>query len=214
MIPSRFVLCALLCLPLLTGCGQEADSADSQVLDGAAVDVMSGDEVLAELQSGSIGPLRFNYDAQELTLIEMPIMFPIGPQQQAWGAKLVPADRADLLGQQGCIYGNPPRRRTCNARDEGGLVLSLLERPIEDYRADFVKAGLGAQLKPARLDGATGFAYNRTRLGSHSLYRFIPVGERTLMLAEQELVADNQVARSAIAATIRSLASALPTAGH
>lgn len=212
MMPSRFVLYALFCLPMLTGCGQQAGEAEGHELDGAAIDVMTGDEVLAELQSGSLGPLRFDYDARELTLIEMPIMFPIGPQQQAWGAKLLPADRADLLGQQGCVYGDPPRRRTCNARDEGGLVLSLLERPIDDYREDFVLAGLGAQLTPARLDGAVGFAYNRERLGSHSLYRFIPVGERTLMLAEQELSGSDQVARTAIAATIRSLAGGLPTA--
>jgi len=214
MIPPRFVLSVLLCLPMLTGCGQQGGNADGQELADTGIDVMSGEEVLAELQSASIGPLRFDYDARELTLIEMPIMFPIGPQQQAWGAKLVPADRADLLGQQGCIYGNPPRRRICNARDEGGLVLSLLERPIDDYREDFVKAGLGNELVPARLDGATGFAYNRNRLGRHALYRFIPVGERTLMLAEQDLASENQVARSAISATIRSLARGLPGIRH
>ncbi|WP_126665507.1 hypothetical protein [Croceibacterium ferulae] len=214
MISSRFLLCALLCLPALGGCEQQPGSASGSGPDVAGIDVMDGDEVLAELQSGSLGPLRFDYDQEALTLIEMPIMFPIGPQQQAWGAKLVPADRADLLGQQGCIYGDPPRRRTCNARDEGGLVMSLLERPIQDYREDFIQAGLGAELMPARLDGSVGFAYRRTRLGRHSLYRFIPVGERTLMVAEQELVTDNRVAQAAIAATIRSLAKALPGARH
>lgn len=211
MIPSRFALFAMLCLPILTGCGQQAGDTKGQAQDAAAIDVMTGDEVLAELQSGSLGPLRFDYDARELTLIEMPIAFPIGPQQQVWGAKLLPADRADRLGQRGCMYGDPPRRRTCNARDEGGLVMTLLERPIADYREHFVLAGLGAQLTPAQLNGATGFAYNRDRLGSHALYRFIPVGERTLMLAEQELTGDDRVAQNAIAATIRSLARALPT---
>lgn len=214
MIPFRFVLPAMLCLPVLTGCEQPATGSTEQALAEAGVDVMTGEQVLEDLQPGAIGPLRFLYDQRELTLVEMPIMFPIGPQQQAWGAKLVPAERADRLGQQGCIYGNPPRRRTCNARDEGGLVLSYLERPIEDYRRDFIKAGLGAELMPARLDGSRGFAYNRVRLGKHSLYRFIPVGERTLMLAEQELVSDDSAARRAIAATIRSLAQALPTPGR
>lgn len=214
MIAFRLVLPALLCLPLLTGCGQQAASAGDEEVAAAGIDMMTGDEVLAELQSASLGPLRFDYDQRALTLIEMPIMFPIGPQQQAWGAKLVPAERADHLGQQGCIYGDPPRRRTCNARDEGGLVLSLLERPIDDYREDFVQAGLGAELVPARLDGAVGFAYNRRRLGKNSLYRFIPVGERTLMLAEQDLVSSNRAAQAAIAATISSLARGLRGDGH
>lgn len=214
MIAARLALPVLLCLPFLAGCGQESADASDEQLAGAGVDMMTGDEVLAQLQSASIGPLRFSYDQRALTLIEMPIVFPIGPQQQAWGAKLVPSDRADQLGQQGCIYGDPPRRRTCNARDEGGLVLSLLERPIEDYREDFERAGLGAELVPARLDGATGFAYNRQRLGRHALYRFIPVGERTLMLAEQDLAVSDRVAQAAIAATVRSLGQALRGAHH
>ncbi|KHL26116.1 hypothetical protein PK98_06240 [Croceibacterium mercuriale] len=204
----------MLCLPVLTGCDQTATGGTEQALAEAGVDMMTGEEVLEDLQPGAIGPLRFQYDQRQLTLIEMPIMFPIGPQQQAWGAKLVPAERAVHIGQQGCVYGNPPRRRTCNARDEGGLVLSYLERPIEDYRQDFIKAGLGAELMPARLDGSRGFAYNRIRLGKRSLYRFIPVGERTLMLAEQELVNNNGQARTAIAATIRSLARTLPAPGR
>jgi len=212
MTPFRFALSVLPCLLILTACGHEPVDGDSSELTGTGIDVMTGEEVLAKLQPGSIGPLRFDYDPRALTLIEMPIMFPIGPQQQAWGAKLVPADRADQLGQQGCVYGDPPRRRTCNARDEGGLVLSLLERPIEDYREDFEQAGLASQLVPARLDGTEGFAYNRTRLGKHALYRFIPVGERTLMLAEQDLAGSDNGARKAIAATIRSLAQELPAA--
>ena len=210
MIAARFVFPALLLLPPLTACEQQAFDGTGREQSGSGAGKQATQQARADLQSATIGPLRYEYDHRALTLIEMPIMFPIGPQQQAWGSKLVPAARADQLGQPGCVYGDPPRRRTCNARDEGGLVLALLERPIDDYREGFVRAGLGTQLMPAQLDGAAGFAYNRTRLGTHALYRFIPVGERTLMLAEQELAIEDPAAQVAIAATIRSLAQAVP----
>lgn len=207
----RCACLALLLLSPIAGCGSEP--TEKQRVAAAAevgVEVMTGEEVLAQLTAASLGPLSFDYDANALTLIEMPVLFPIGPEQQTWGAKLMPVERAQRLGQRGCIYGHPPRRRTCNARDEGGLVLSLLERPLADYREDFRQAGLADALVPARLDGTAGFAYYRERLGHRSRYRFIPVGERTLMVGEQELPVPNLVAERAIAQAIRSLAGALP----
>lgn len=214
MTLSRLACLALLPLPVLTACDAEPAESQAVVADGdIPVEIMTGEEVLARLTSASVGPLQFDYDSRTLTLIEMPVLFPIGPEQQTWGAKLVPAERAERLGEQGCLYGDPPRRRTCNARDEGGLVVSLLERPIADYRADFHRAGLADALVPDHLDGTPGFAYYRERLGRRSRYRFIPVGERTLMVGEQQLSVADDMADRAIAHTIRSLARALPQAG-
>jgi hypothetical protein len=204
----RWLLCCMF-LPLSATAACDGQSARNQSVDterAVGFEVMTGEKVLAQLTSASLGPLEFDYDAGTLTLIEMPVQFPIGPDQQTWGAKLLPADRAEHLGERRCIYGDPPRRRICNARDEGGLVLSLLERPIDDYRQQFVRAGLGDMLVPARLDSVEGFAYHRERLGRQSRYRFIPVGERTLMVGEQELPSANNGAERAIAGTIRSLA--------
>ncbi|WP_347303698.1 hypothetical protein V5740_03495 [Croceibacterium sp. TMG7-5b_MA50] len=214
MTPRWLTCLVLLPLPFLTACNQEGRKEQTLAADAAAgIEVMTGEEVLARLITASVGPLEFDYDPEALTLIEMPVQFPIGPEQQAWGAKLLPAGRAEQLGQRKCVYGDPPRRRTCNARDEGGLVLSLLERPIDDYRRRFQQAGLGTAIVPARLDGVVGFAYYRDRLGRRSRYRFIPVGERTLMIGEQELPSAEKVAEQAIGRVVQSLAAALPGRG-
>jgi len=188
----------------LAACGEgPAASGDAKANEQQAP--RASDEYLF----ATLGPIRFSYNRRLLSLVELPVQFPIGPRQQSWGVKLLDHARTEQLGQDGCTYGTPPRPRTCNAADEPGLVLTLLERPIGDYRAHFATAGLSASLRPARLDGASGFSYQRTRNGTRTLYRFVPVGERTLMVGEQGLARQPRAFRTALADALRTVSAEL-----
>jgi hypothetical protein len=199
MARSR-ILVGLGIVGLLGGCGgQSEEAAEPPASPRASPDPAA---------FATLGPIRFEYDTAELTLAELPIDLPPDYATQAWAVKLIPVDRAAQLGQERCTYGQPGPMRLCVAEAEPGLVMALLERPLAEYRDDFSQARLGDEITPTQLDGQTGFSFTAEADGAGIEYRYIPVEDRTLLVARQ--FAPGHPARSpAMENVIRSIAADL-----
>lgn len=199
MARSR-ILVGLGIVGLFSGCGgQSEEAAEPPALPQASPDPVA---------FATIGPIRFEYDTAELTLAELPIDLPPDYATQAWAVKLIPVERAAQLGQVRCTYGQPGPVRLCVAEAEPGLVMALLERPLGEYRDDFTQARLGDAITPTQLNGQTGFSFTAESNGTGIEYRYIPVEERTLLVARQ--FAPGHPARSpAMEDVIRSIAAEL-----
>ena len=195
---------------LLAGCNQEAPATKRSTQTAATQENAAAREAgePAFESVARVGPLRFGYDRTALTLAELQIEVPPGYDDPVWAVKLIPADRARLLGEEGCRYGQSGLEETCNARDEPGLVLALLERPLADYRQAFAAQDLNDALAPARIDGAQGFSFTSQAEGSGVEYRFVAVDQRTLLVARR-FSAGQQAGAEAIDAVIASVASEL-----
>lgn len=199
MARSR-ILVGLGLVSLFAGCGGQGNEAGEPAASSHAG--------LASAASATLGPIRFEYDTAELILAELRIDLPPDYATQAWGVKLIPVERAAQLGQERCTYGQPGPMRLCAAEAEPGLMMALLERPLGEYRDDFSQARLGDVITPTRLDGQTGFSFTAESDGAGIEYRYIPVEERTLLVARQ--FAPGHPARSpAMDDVIRSIADEL-----
>jgi hypothetical protein len=74
----------------------------------------------------------------------------------------------------------------CNAQDEAGLAMVLLERPIGDYRAAFDAANVGdLELFDTSMDGVAGFAFTARPEDGGREYSFLPIGQRTFLMARR-----------------------------
>ena len=136
--------------------------------------------------AGRLGPVRYHFDNAHLTLAEVMLALPPSYVEQLYAVKLIPAGRAALLGSPGCTYDGSLVQETCNARDEAGLAMVLLERPIGDYRAAFEAANAGdIELFDTRMDGIDGFAFRARPEDGGREYRFLPLGERTFLMARR-----------------------------
>ncbi len=141
---------------------------------------------------GSIGPVRYDFAPERMTRAEIELAVPPAYEATIWATKLILNRRAALLGERDCRYdqsaGDDPstREEICTAEQEDGLALALLERPLADYRAAFTEAGIeGRDLPPVSLAGCEGFSFAAEEEGADTVYRFLPVGERTLLIAQQ-----------------------------
>jgi hypothetical protein len=206
---GRFVLG--LGLPaLLAGCdaGDTVERQAAQEHDQSDGAVVGGNH----RTSGRIGPVRYQYDAGALTMVEVVVEVPPSFESEVWGTKLIPVQRAAMLGQQLCQYGESGRIDTCEAENEAGLVLALLERPLADYQQAFVENGLGDELSPTQLDGSRGFTVTAQAEGSGIEYHFLPLRERTILLARQ-FHAGQDAGGEAVQDVIRSIARGLEASG-
>jgi hypothetical protein len=154
--------------------------------------------------SGTLGPLRFRYDATELTLAEVLLELPPAYVEQSWSTKLMPVARAALLGQDRCQYASSARTEICDAEREPGLLLALLERPLSHYRDAFIQSGAEDALSPARLDGLDGFRFSDEQEGARTEYHFLPLRGRTLLVARR-FVEGQDEGTAAMRDVIRSL---------
>ncbi|AKH42021.1 hypothetical protein FHS61_002446 [Altererythrobacter atlanticus] len=135
---------------------------------------------------GTIGPVSYSFDDSRLTRAEVELPIPPDYKTRVWAIKLIPTERADMLGKIACRYGDSTKDQECNVADEAGLALAMLERPITDYRDSFAQNGFGEeQLGSTEIAGQVGFAYNTEENGRPTEYRFVPVSGRTLMLMRQ-----------------------------
>lgn len=199
---------------LLAACdtpdAEVAQSGSARELSPGAPGEPQGSEAEAPLSdsgrlaSGTLGPVRFEYDATQLMLAEVLVELPPDYADQVWAAKLIPVARARLLGQDRCRYGESGRTQTCNAESEAGLILALLERPLSDYRRAFVRKRMEDALSPARVDGTHGFSFTAQAEGSGIEFRFLALEERTVLVARQFVVGQNEGAE-AINEVIRSI---------
>ncbi|MFB0613253.1 hypothetical protein [Aurantiacibacter poecillastricola] len=154
---------------------------------GSESEMLPGDETLAvedHLRSAMLGPLTYRFDDAYLTPADVEITIPPEYDDVHLGTKLIPADRADDLGDFECEYGESGLVSECTAQQETGLTLALLPRPLDEYRTAFTQ-DLSAEevLEDARLDGANGFSFTAQAEGEGIEYQFFAIEGRTLLLA-------------------------------
>lgn len=183
----------------LASCG-ERDTATGEP------DMVSATDSAAEnLQNTTLGPLTYQFDQGALTAADVDIAIPPGYQSTSPATKLIPEARADLLGQNGCTYGESGETSACNAEQEIGLAVALLPRPIDEYRAAFDDE----QLERAELDGIDGFSFTTQADGAGTEYRFFGLEGRTIMLARKFDGSIDSEAADAIAQVITSLSESV-----
>ena len=185
MLWFRATLCSTALLAL-AGCGFGGGEAKSK--DAAPEVHASTSQAAAQTSEraahGKIGPVEFAYDDEQLTRADIQLTLPPDYEQEVYATKLIPSERADHLGEESCSYGESGLTETCTASKEPGVALGLLARPLSDYRAAFADSGIGEEeLERIEVDETEGFAFTAQAEGSGTEYCFVPVGERTLLLA-------------------------------
>jgi len=193
---------------LLAACNNGGATAD-QGAEPAHTDVTADHR--GAPTTATVGPVRYQFDATQLIMAEVLVQVPPGNGDRLWGAKLIPIARADVLGQELCEYTRPGRLETCETAKEAGLALMLLERPLDHYRQAFVDRGLGDELIPAQLDDSRGFGFTAEREGSRIEYRFLPLEDRTMLLA-RHFIDGQDAGAEAIEEVIRSVERGLEAA--
>lgn len=181
----RTPLCSMALLGL-AACGDE-EGAGANGDASPQADVVSSqaaEERGMHTARGTIGPVKFAYDNERLTRADIQLTLPPEYEEEVYATKLIPAERADQLGEESCSYGESGLTQTCTASKEPGLALGLLARPLSDYREAFEDSGISEQeLEHIEVDHIEGFAFTAQAEGSGTEYCFVPVGERTLLLA-------------------------------
>lgn len=193
-------------LPLLLAAGCDGGGLIRQNPDGSGgTDSASASSPIRNSSQGRLGPVEYGFDPRHLIRAEVDLALPPAYELTAWAVKLIPVERAELLGEDGCTYGQSGLRETCTAAKEVGLSLSLLERPLRDYRSAFAEGGIPAEeMEPTAMFGEEGFSFTAQAEGSGIHYRFVPVGERTLLIARR-FAAGIEVGDAAIEAALASL---------
>ena len=178
-------LCLVLPICLAAAaCSEEAPSIPGDE-NGGAVPIATP---VREVQAvATVGPIEYFFSPERLTRSEIQLRLPPEDKGSVWATKLIPAERAAMLGAERCRYGASQQLEMCTAELEEGVALALLERPLGDYRRSFETPGeAGTAVRPAAIAGATGFEYRRTLDGAVMTYSFYPAGERTLLVTKRE----------------------------
>ncbi len=176
----------MVCLAFVTACGEQDRQSGAEPVDPPATRnvVQLATPPSTDLETfGSIGPVVYAFAPGRLTRAEIQLDLPPAYTTTVWATKMIPVARAALLGEDQCRYGRSQVPQTCTAEAEDGLALALLDRPLADYRRQFVQAGLPElALKPAALADARGFEFTAENGGTVTSYGFYPAGERVLLV--------------------------------
>lgn len=173
-----------LCLAALAAC-EDPTAAPVDELAAAPHTPLATISRSNVLTTGSLGPVTYGFAPELLTRAEIQLPLPPAYTMSVWATKLIPISRAAALGEDSCRYGQAEPLQTCTAEKEDGLTIALLERPLADYRAAFVRAGSGEALQPATLAGSSGFAFLASTQDARATYGFYAVEDRTLLVARQ-----------------------------
>ena len=194
-----------LALFALAACGRsEAPETRDELQPEPAPVLQSSD-----LADRTLGPIDYSFDQSQLTLTEVVLPLPPDYEDTVFASKLIPNQRAEMLGMELCNYGESGTTTSCEAEKEAGLALALLERPIDEYRAAFTQSGIGEEsLSPSSVDGASGFAFTAQAEGSGTEYRFLSVDGQTLLLAKTFRAGQEQGA-AALREVVATLAQGL-----
>ena len=182
-----------------------ASCGDRDTAAGKPDMVAATESTVETLQNTTLGPLTYQFDQGALTAADVVIAIPPGYQSTSPATKLIPEARADLLGQNGCTYGESGETSACNAEQEIGLAVALLPRPIDEYRAAFDDE----RLERAELDGIDGFSFTAQARGEGTEYRFFGLEDRTIMLARKFDGSIDSEAADAIAQVITTLSESV-----
>lgn len=191
------------CALALCACNGEEPELESEAQESPV-----GEAPEPHLTARTLGSLRYSFDDTELTVTDVTLPIPPGYEDSIPATKLIPLERAEQLGEEQCSYGQSGLTTTCNAAQEAGLALALLERPLDEYRAAFVEDQMEGSLVESSLDGATGFAFTAQVEGSGTEYGFYPLEGRTLLVARQ-FAFGQDAGEAAIRDVIESLAQDL-----
>ncbi|KLE35207.1 hypothetical protein [Aurantiacibacter luteus] len=155
--------------------GVEADQASTLAVEGP-------DEV--HLRTARLGPVLYSFDDSRLVPTEVKLAIPPTFDDTAFASKLIPVARADRLGAAQCRYDEDDQPDPCDAAQESGLSLALLERPLAEYRAAFARGDI-EPLDDAMMDGSEGFSVVVNEGAREAEYSFAGVGDRTLLVVQQ-----------------------------
>lgn len=153
-----------------------------------------------------IGGIEYAFDRELLTQADVLISIPPLHETEIFARKLFPRAALGKLGSPGCEFAEDTNGGDCQASDEIGLTMALLERPIADYRAAFRAAGIPQdRITGARLQGQKGFSYREDDGASQVEYHFLAKGMRTFLVIERQdrSTPDNAMALRRVLSSIR-----------
>ncbi|GAA5059770.1 hypothetical protein GCM10023208_27440 [Erythrobacter westpacificensis] len=202
MVQLRYALAIAAASLAVASCGDSRPDTGDEAPDTAAT------QPTAAMQTATLGPFTYEFDQDALTAADIELRIPPTYEESMPVTKLIPEARAQQLGEQACRYGESGEVSECNARQEIGLALALLPRPIDEYRAAFADEDIGStDLSPVSLDGADGFAFTAEAEGGGTDYRFYSIENRTILLARRfDGSADDAETDEAMDDVMRSLA--------
>ena len=157
------------------------------------------------LQEADLGPLTYQFDPDPLTAADVETAIPPEYEASQLATKLIPRERARLLGQLACTYGQSGQTSECNAAHEIGLAIAYLPRPVAEYRQAFENE----RLDRVELDGVDGFSFTAQAEGSGTEYHFFGLEDRTILLARQFNDSVTPAAEEAMGDVIHSLSESL-----
>lgn len=178
-----------LCLAI-AACGEEQSSPDSaataQATGSPTAEGPDNASDHERRETATVGPLRYSYDPAILHRTEVQAALPPHYEDKQSGTKLIPVDRAELLGKEECSYGQSGMTSTCTADQEAGLEIVQLDGPLSRWRETFAESRIGAgALEEVEIGGTTGFRFTAQAEGSGAEYNFLPAGDSTILLIRQ-----------------------------
>ncbi len=170
-----------------SACDDEGVSETAQVDLGREEMPLEVEEEVQTETLESIGPVQFRFAPDRLVRAEIQLTVPPQHEARVWATKLIPSDRADLLGEERCRYGTATSLQTCTAELEDGLAFAMLERPFAHYRSLQGEPAAAQDEAPraSTLSGTRGFKLTELEDSVRLTYGFYPAGERTLLVAQR-----------------------------
>lgn len=158
------------------------DPANAIATEVEGDQVQANDQVPASAPKMlAVGPLQVRYDDALLAPVRAGIPIPPDWARQAQGWKLLARDRAALIGEAECMYGQSGQASQCNAVQEAGLAFAMLDTPYPE-----ISGKLPAdQRKPFSLAGAKGLSWQIGTEGEGAEYILLPAGAGTLLIVRQ-----------------------------
>jgi hypothetical protein len=175
-----------LCL-VASACDDEGVSEAAQAGDAGGEMPFEAAEDVETDTPASIGPVSYRFAPDRLARAEIQLTVPPDHETRVWATKLIPSERANLLGEERCRYGTAESLQTCTAELEDGLALAMLEHPFAHYRGiqnEPAAAGDEAT-RPTVLAGTQGFELTELEDSVRLTYAFYPAGERTLLVTQR-----------------------------
>ena len=182
----HLLLPTALCLAI-AACGDGQSPPDSAATAPAPEpdgDRTAGNDLNdAARETGSVGPLRYSYVPAVLQRVDVRTSLPPDYESKRSGIKLIPVERAALLGERECSYGESGMVTECNAEQEAGLEIVQLDGPLPRWRETFADSRIGAgSLESVEIGGVSGFRFTAHVEGSGAEYNFLPAGDATMLV--------------------------------
>ncbi len=165
----------------LTACdGNDRPASSEPVLTDSATIASTA---ASDLDRRTMGPLVFSFDPDVLRAFDVEATFPPDYEATYGGLKLIPVDRAALIGQRECSYGQSGLMQICEAAAEVGIAFAILPRPAAYYRDKLIESGIPTdEIEDATIAGVEGFRFTAQAEGSGVANTFLPAGRQTILV--------------------------------